>query len=133
MWVISHHTYFIFVYRLIKLSRSDPMSTVGLLKPFRTNATAVSQLNLLEMDCFAVGMHSMNSPTEVQLWVWRATMQLSWWVWRPTMQLSWWVWRATMQLSWWDFFSSGYTQSQLCRWTSLSSGLVRDVLLHYHH
>ena len=64
MGLQSSHLFHL-VYRLIKLRRSDPMSTAGLLKPFRTNATAVSQLNLLEMDCFAVGTHSMNSPTGV--------------------------------------------------------------------
>ena len=98
------------LYRLTELRISDPTSTVGSSKPFHTTVTAASQWISSERGCFAAGTHSMNSLTGVQLW----------------------VRRPTMQLNWSDFCRSGWTQNQLCKWTSLSWKLAPDVLYRYH-
>ena len=99
-----------FLFRLTKLRISDPMSTVELSKQFHTTAIAASRWSLSERGYSGAGTPSMNSPTGVQLW----------------------VRRLTMQLNWWDFCRSGWIQNQLCKWTSLSWRLAPDVLYWYH-
>ena len=93
------------LFRLTKLRISGPTSTAGLSRPFHTTATAASQWSLSERGYFAAGTHSMNSPTGVQLW----------------------ARRTTMQLNWWGFCRSGWIQNQLCKWTSLSWRLAPGV------
>ena len=99
-----------FLFRLTKLRISDPTSTVGLSKPSHTTAIAAFWWSLSERGYSSAGTLSMNSPTGVQLW----------------------VRRPTMQLNWLDFCRSGWIQNQLCKWTRLNWGLAPDVPYWYH-